>query len=335
MRTAAAALLAVVLSTGAAQAVEEPTAGRADSRVRTASYAPDQVLHISSTGAPGVGGGIAYTPVQITLAEGEKMMDFAGLSVGMADPQHPERMKDMHDWVVMTSGNTITVQALHAMAAPVMLSINTIRPDGPGERHYRFALDTREAGDQASDPGAYFAVAMLYPDVIAAQRKAEAEARRAATAARREAVAKTAQAAAQKQAVADAEARLSLGYGGARNWHYTAHNIDAADNSCDEIGPERAAGVSDDGYQTRLLFAPHAALPAPYVIDQDGKESGIQHSQDETEAGMVMTLHSTYKTIVLRRGLRACSLVNDAYDPVGKTTGTGTTSLDVVRSVRP
>jgi type IV secretion system protein VirB9 len=123
-------------------------------------------------------------------------------------------------------------------------------------------------------------------------------------------------------------------FGATRNWRYEAQNIDAQDTSCALIGPTRVAGISDDGQQTTLLFAPHATLPVPYVLDQDGKESVVQHSQVQVPDGMVMTLSAVVPRLILRRGNRACAFNNLGYDPVGHSPGTGTISPDVIRQVR-
>lgn len=304
------ALLIGTAVTAPALAMQEPAPSKDDGRIRTAAYSATDVIHITSTD---------LNPVQIVLQDGEQMASFAGLLVGTATK--PEDMKEVHDWLIRFSGNSIVLQPLKAEGAS-MLFVDTKAPDQT-MRHYRFQIDTRTAGS-APDPDAYMAVNMTYPSVLAAEKKAAAE----EAAARR---AKARVIAAQKAA----EARLAQSpFAQGRNWHYEAQNINAEDTSCSEIGPERIAGISDDGLQTTLLFAPHAALPVPYVLDQDGKESVVQHSQQEVPDGLVMTLHTVVPRIILRRGQRACAFTNMAYDPVGHSPGTGTISTAVVREVR-
>ncbi len=310
------ALLACTTLAAPALAMQEPVPSKQDSRIRTATYSPSNVIHITSTD---------LNPVQIVLQDGEEVAAFAGLQVATASK--PDEMKNVRDWFIRWSGNSIVLQPLRAEKQS-LLFVDTKAPDGT-MRHYRFQIDTRD-DPPGNDPDEYEAVNMSYPSVIAAQKRAAWEAAAPAREARAAALAR-------KRAVADAEWRLreaSLPYAGGRNWRYEAQNINARDNSCSVIGPEHAAGISDDRLQTRLLFAPHAALPVPYVLDQDGKESVVQHSQDETADGLVMTLHAVVSKVILRRGDRVCAFTNLAYDPVGHQPGTGTVSADVIREVR-
>ena len=310
------ALAACIAFAAPALAMEEPVPSQQDSRIRSADYSPSNVIHITSTD---------LKPVQIVLQEGEQVASFAGLFVATASK--PSDMKNVHDWFMRWSGNAIVLQPLKAEPASILF-VDTRSPDGP-MRHYRFQIDTRD-DPPGNDPGDYDAVNMTYPEVIAAQRKAAWEAGAQARAKRRAERE-------EKVAAAEAEWRLKAGlslYAIGRNWRYAGQNIGSDDHSCDVIGPERAAGISDDGIQTRLLFAPHATMPVPYVLDQDGKESVVAHSQDETAAGIIMTLHAVAPRVILRRGKRVCALTNMAYDPVGHQTGTGTAAADVVREVR-
>lgn len=312
MKRLALALLACSAWTATAMAMEEPVASaKGDGRIRTAAYTPSDVIHIISTG---------LQPIQIVMQEGEEVASFSGLMVGTAT--RPEEMKSIHDWFIRWSGNSIMLQPLKAEPTS-MLFVDTKAPDNT-MRHYRFQLDTRDADAGPMDRGAYVAVNMTYPAVIAAQQREVAAARAAERAKARAAAAQSAAAARLAQASMVPT----------RNWHYEGQNISARDNSCGVIGPERVAGISDDGLQTTLLFAPHAALPVPYVLDQDGKESVVQHSQQEVPDGLVMTLHAVVPRLILRRGDRACAFTNMAYDPVGHSPGTGTISPDVVREVR-
>ena len=335
MRATALALLACTAFAAPAFAMQEPSPSKQDTRIRTATYSPSNVVHLTSTD---------LQPLQVVLQDGEEVASFAGIGVQTATK--PEDMKSVHDWFIRWSGNAIVLQPLRA-EHPSMLFVDTKAPDGT-MRHYRFQLDTRSTADDGTaagsaastvafrvtaggeDPAAYDAVNMTYPEVVAAQRRAAWE----AGAAERE---KRAAEKEKKEADAAAEWRLHearLPYATGRNWHYEAQNINASDNSCGVIGPERAAGISDDGIETRLLFAPDVALPAPYVLDQDGHESVVQHSQVETADGLVMTLHMVAPRVILRRGERICALTNLAYDPIGHNTGTNTISADVVREVR-
>jgi type IV secretion system protein VirB9 len=313
MKRIALALLACTAWTATAAGMDEPAPSAQDSRIRTASYSADNVIHVTSTD---------LNPVQIVLQDGEEVASFSGLLVNTATK--PEDMKNIHDWFIRFSGNSIVLQPLK-QEPTTLLFVDTKAPDGT-MRHYRFQLDTRDPPGPATQADAdnYVAVNMLYPEVIAAERQ-EAAAQRAAA---------RAQAAAAREQRAAADRLAQAPFAATRNWRYEAQNIDAQDTSCALIGPTRVAGISDDGQQTTLLFAPHATLPVPYVLDQDGRESVVQHSQVQVPDGMVMTLAAVVPRVILRRGNRACAFNNLGYDPVGHSPGTGTISPDVVRELR-
>jgi type IV secretion system protein VirB9 len=313
MKRFALALLACMAWTAAAAAMDEPAPSPQDSRIRTASYSLGNVIHVTSTG---------LNPVQIVLQDGEEVASFSGLLVNTAT--RPEDIPKVHDWFIRFSGNAIVLQPLKREPTS-LLFVDTKAPNGT-MRHYRFQLDTRDPSGPATQPdmGNYVAINMIYPDVIAAERR-EAAAQRAAA---------RAQIAAASQQKAAAARLAQAPLASSRNWRYQAQNIDAQDTSCALIGPSRVAGISDDGQQTTLLFAPHATLPVPYVLDQDGKEAVVQHSQVQVPDGMVMTLSAVVPRIILRRGNRACAFNNLGYDPVGHSPGSGTISPDVVRELR-
>lgn len=313
MRRFATTLLTVIASCNAALAMEEPVPSKLDGRIRSAAYMMTDVIHVTSTD---------LNPVQIILQDGEQIASFGGLRVASAGK--PDEMKKVKDWFFHQSGNTIILQPLKA-EKPSMLFVDTVAPDGMA-RHYHFQIDTRDAAP-GTDGDAYDAINVYYPDVIAAQRRAawlSGEPARERQAAQR---AEADHAALVAWHLKQAQTPWAVN----QNWHYEAQNIDATDNSCDVIGPEHDAGVSDNGTETRLLFAPHAVMPVPYVLDQDGKESVVQHSQQENADGLIMTIHMVVPKIVLRRGDRVCGLVNMAYDRIGHQLGTGTISPDIVR----
>ena len=316
MKRLVLALVAASAFPGSALAMQEPIPSPKDSRIRVAAFADNDVIHITST---------ALNPVQIVLQDGEQVASFAGLRVRTASK--PDEMKNVHDWFIRWSGNSIFLQPLKAEKSS-LLFVDTKAPDDK-MRHYRFQIDTRDP-TPGVDAGEYEAVNMTYPAYIAAQKRAAwlaGAADRARAAAARE----------MKAQAAEAEWRLKqaqIPFAVGRNWRYEAQNINADDQSCEIIGPEHAAGISDDGQSTRLLFSPHSTLPAPYVLDQDGKESLVQHSQEETADGLVMTLHMVVPKIILRRGDRVCALINRNYDPIGHQPGTGTITRNVIREVR-
>jgi type IV secretion system protein VirB9 len=168
MRPIALALLACTAWIATAAAMDEPAPSAQDSRIRTASYSPDNVIHITSTD---------LNPVQIVLQDGEEVTSFSGLLVNTATKS--EDMKTIHDWFIQFSGNSIVLKPLKQEPS-TLLFVDTKAPNGT-MRHYRFQLDTRDPPGPATqaDMGNYVAVNIVYPEVIEAERQ-EAAARRAA-----------------------------------------------------------------------------------------------------------------------------------------------------------
>lgn len=239
------------------------------------------------------------TPLEIVFAEGESPQMIAG-TLASTDQKHAK------DWYAFHHDNVLILQPLHTMA-PSILFVGTGRADGQPGRNYTFELDTRDGNVAQPDGDAYVQVNMTYPADEAAARTAAWRARQDAAHA------------------AQAKARLAQAqFGGPRNWRYLAQGST-------EIQP---VNVSDDGQNTMLLFPPHATVPVPYIINQDGKESIVQTTNQDTPDGLLMILHTTVPEVVLRRGKQVCALYNQGYDPIGKTPGTGTLSPDVVREVR-
>ena len=76
MKRVALALLACTAWTATAAAMDEPAPSAQDSRIRTASYSADNVIHITSTD---------LNPVQIVLQDGEVVASFSGLLVNTGD----------------------------------------------------------------------------------------------------------------------------------------------------------------------------------------------------------------------------------------------------------
>jgi len=239
------------------------------------------------------------TPLEIVFAEGESPEMIAG-TLASTDQKHAK------DWYAFHHDNVLILQPLHAMA-PSILFVGTSHADGQLGRNYTFELDTRDGSVARPDGDAYVQVNMTYPADEAAARAAAWHARQDALHA------------------AQAKARLAQAeFAGSRNWRYLAQGSAV-------IQP---LSVSDDGQNTMLLFPPHATLPVPYIINQDGKESIVQTTSQDTPDGLLMILHATVPEIVLRRGNQVCALYNQAYDSIGRTPGTGTLSPDVVREVR-
>lgn len=238
------------------------------------------------------------SPVELVFSDDEQPVLITGVLVS------PDK-KSARDWFAYHHDNVLVLQPLHEMA-PSILFVSTNGVGGKLGRNYAFELQTRTGNIAQPDDQTYVQVNFTYPAQEAADRRAAWHARVAV---------------ARERAAQERLAQSQLA--GRRNWRYLAQGSI-------EIQP---MNVSDDGQNTMLLFPPHAALPVPYIINQDGKESIAQATNQNTPDGLLMILHMTSREIVLRRGQQVCALYNQGYDPIGTTTGTGTSSPDVVREV--
>lgn len=134
---AMALLLAGVLSVGAlaAHAVETPRPGKADARVRTIDYDPQQVVHVA---------GVYRTATEILFAEDETILHVA---VG-----------DATAWDVAAERDILFIKpkAGHGLTN---LIVTTARANGT-TRNYTFELSTQARAEQAS----LFVLRFRYPE---------------------------------------------------------------------------------------------------------------------------------------------------------------------------
>ncbi len=89
----------------------------------------------------------------------------------------------------------------------------------------------------------------------------------------------------------------------------------------------RPLAASDDGIETRLRFAPQAALPAIFVRNGDRTESLVDFNID----GGVVVIHRVARRFVLRRGGLTGCIVNEGYTGSGARLASGTVSPNVER----
>ena len=121
---------------------------------------------------------------------------------------------------------------------------------------------------------------------------------------------------------ADVEARLAA-RPVPRNTNYTMEAVGGGD----AIKPTVAF---DDGRFTYFRFAASSELPAPFFIGSDNVESRVNFHMDDN----LMVIHRVGGRFVLRLGEAVVGLWNEAFDPVGVETPTGTTAPDVNRDVK-
>ena len=202
-------------------------------------------------------------------------------------------------WVVAPSpdGKRVFVQPNNAgqMKASNM-QVVTQRSDGLS-RTYTFDLALAQDASKAM-----YGVRFVYPGDVR-------EVRAAAAAAQRE-----------EQQERAASERLSTDFmAGARNWKFVARG--------DHIEPTE---ISDNGRQTTLRFPGTTKIPAIYT--------GACGDSETTAAGEVrddlVVVHTTSAMFCLRRGREVVEIKNVGYDPLGYSPRTGTSSPEVVRTVR-
>lgn len=86
----------------------------------------------------------------------------------------------------------------------------------------------------------------------------------------------------------------------------------------------------DDGQSTFLHFPGNIRIPAVYVIAPDGKEADVDYSVKD---GLI-TISQVARMFRLRDGDTVLNLWNQGFNPVGTKPGTGTTSPDVIRTIK-
>lgn len=221
---------------------------------------------------------------------------------------------DSAAWTVAPVGNMLFIKPNEVRAATNM-QVVTQRKDG-SLRSYQFELTARPAPSiapgQVADLGGTvpapdvqspFMVQFVYPEDV---RQAAIAKRKAAAEANEETL---------------AESRLAVDYFyGPRNWRYTAQGSKA-------IEPYE---VSDNGRLTAMRFPGSGALPTIYTVAADGQETIVPY----TMRADVAVISTTAKEFRLRLGGEVLRIFNLGYDPRGYNPGTGTTSPEIVRSVR-
>ncbi|HWX49641.1 MAG TPA: TrbG/VirB9 family P-type conjugative transfer protein [Roseomonas sp.] len=198
---------------------------------------------------------------------------------------------------VAVRGNTVALKPHHDLE-PQPFFVLTEREGLPQQR-YRFQLETAEAGQ------AFYSVRLRNLAAERARRKAHW---RAQSAAREKAAAEAALRQAQAApcaATPDANFRW-IGIGDAR------------------LAP---AEICDNGRQTFLRFPGVQRVPAIVTVLPDGTRAVANNTMNPQ--GWVV-VHANPPQLLLADGQSTLCVINKGYDPVGRSTGTGTVSPDVV-----
>ncbi|MCR5879662.1 P-type conjugative transfer protein VirB9 [Phenylobacterium sp. J367] len=137
---AALLIAALALLAGApATAAETPRPGRADPRIKTIDYDPQQVVRIVGT---------FRSATQIRFADDETILHVA--------------LGDTSGWEVAPEGNLLFAKPT-TVRPPTNLIVTT-RLSGGGARHYTFELATRSGATARTSPDTFFVVQFRYPD---------------------------------------------------------------------------------------------------------------------------------------------------------------------------
>jgi type IV secretion system protein VirB9 len=190
---------------------------------------------------------------------------------------------------------------------------------GPrGVRRYVLEVEAQDAASMGlSNASIYYSVEFTYPSDIAADR---ASARAKSLAKSHDEQRKLEVSAALTRAHSAMETATADPLIGVSNWRYVAQG----DHSLQPLE------VLDNGSSTAFRFPGNTRIPGIYRIDPDGKEASVNYYVK----GNYVIVGAVASGWRLRDGTTVLCVFNRAYDQVGRTTGTNTTSPYVTRVVR-
>lgn len=120
------------------------------------------------------------------------------------------------------------------------------------------------------------------------------------------------------------------------NLSYDGQGVDADRQT---LAPSAGPGLDamwDDGERTFLRYPGNRNPPTPYEVLADGSEAVLSQNTvvDSATKGSLLIINKVVPMIRLRSGPAVLCITNNAYDPVGRRTGTGTVDPGIVREVR-
>lgn len=121
-------------------------------------------------------------------------------------------------------------------------------------------------------------------------------------------------------------ARLSMARPKPRNWHYTMQILKGAQ----DIAPSL---VFDDGRFTYFRFPANREIPAIFFVSPTGEEGRVNVHMNEHDPALVVA-ERLGRRFVLRLGVAAVGVWNEAFDATGVAARHGTTVDGVSRELR-
>jgi len=299
----------------AAQAAELPRPSPEDPRVRLVAYAPNQVTVIKVRRG---------TVTRITLEADERTeVAVTGLSARCD--------KDEDEWCIRVDkgGNQIFVRPKDG-ARRNNMELRT------STRDYSFDFEVladagqgkAEKAGKAAEGDAFYRVAFEYP-------KPRAKALTDAAAAAGQLLATldlpgrntSAQVTTQIADTMPAPERLSLEPPSVRNSNYTMQVLDKGEDAAPTL-------VFDDGRFTYFEFLGAREIPAIFAYGSDDAAARVNWHMVDGPLGHFVVVERTARKFTLRLGDSVAGVFNDAFDPVGIDTPTGTVSLAVRRQIK-
>lgn len=203
---------------------------------------------------------------------------------------------DSVSWEVAAEGSVLFLKPRERLQATNLLVVT----DRQGAaRHYVFELTARDSRDRSA---AAYQMRFRYPADIQAA-----------------AVASLDQA---KEAIEARLTDLALGQGAIEG----PRNLDYSVQGAVELQPSE---VTDNGRFTVLRFPGAQPLPAIFAVSETGEESLVPFDV----RGEFVVIHGVVPGLRLRRGRAVLCIFNEAFDPRGTSTGTGTASSSVERTL--
>ncbi len=238
---------------------------------------------------------VVYTPGEVYRVAGA----FRTATQIVFSPEETIRHAAIGDsvaWEVAAEGSVLFLKPRERHQATNLL---VVTDRGGQARHYAFELVAREPGGRTSIA---YQIRFLYPDDD--QARAVAGLARAADLAEERLVS------------------LELQQGALQGPRNLAYSVQGDSR----LQPSE---VSDNGRFTVLRFPGAQAIPAVFEVGEDGSERLVPYDV----RGEFVVIHGTARGLRLRRGASVLCIFNEAWNPRGAATASGTASPSVERAL--